>query len=51
MFGGCLVWDEMFTGRLVGGRSVQAPAIKKAKNEFWDRWIKEIFPMLLTPPK
>jgi hypothetical protein len=25
MFGGRLVWDKMFTGRLVGGRSIQAP--------------------------
>jgi hypothetical protein len=24
MFGGRLVWDKMFTGRLVGGRSIQA---------------------------
>jgi hypothetical protein len=28
MFGERLVWDEMFMGRLVGGRSIQAP-------EFW----------------
>ncbi len=25
MFSGRLVWDKMFTGRLVGGRSIQAP--------------------------
>ncbi len=25
MFGGRLVWDKMFTGHLVGGRSIQAP--------------------------
>jgi hypothetical protein len=27
MFSGRLVWDKMFTGRLVGGRSIQAPGV------------------------
>jgi hypothetical protein len=40
MFRGHLVWGEMFTGRLVGGRLVKASSrdiLQQAKRDYLDR--------------
>ncbi len=42
MSGGRSVWVEMFSGRSVGGRSVQAPAaLRRDREQFIYNWMLE----------